>query len=139
MVNIHEYLANDAERIHITQQHIDEYREAHEGRKKWGRSRHGYSMVGIHPHENNPYCKVCDEEYQVGDEVYKFYVGRGYLIYYHIDCFNSANSNRQRSILYQDRAVRSRPVPVAVKREETEFEKFIRLLRKQHGHGVKIG
>jgi len=121
MLNIREYLSNQAERIHITQQLIDEYQEAHEGRKKWGRPGLQYSKRGIHPHENYPYCKICDGEYQVDEEVYKFYVGRGYIIYYHIDCFNNTKESRQRAILYQDRAARKRPVY----RKRTKHEKFM--------------
>lgn len=104
-LDIRQYLAEEAETGTMTQEYIDWYKKEHKGREKWGKV--SYSKTGSHPFGSSPFCKLCWKKFEIGDFVYKFYVG-GHEICYHINCFDDAQESMQRNIIYQDRAARRR-------------------------------
>ena len=85
----------------------------------------------------------------MGDDIYVFMLHkRAYPKFYHMKCFSETRESRQRGVIYQDRAYRKRDPGITIEEwieadeyEPTEFEKFEKAFRKQHGHepGFKIG
>jgi len=130
---IRNYLAEEAHKGIISQELIDDYREAHKDRLRWGRGK--LSIRDIHPHGNNPFCNICNIKIQPGDYVYYFHV-RAILIY-HVDCFDDdTGEKKQLSICYQDRAYRKR---LEAKREMDDSEKFEKWALEKRRSGISIG
>ena len=105
-LDIEYYLAINAQRYVVTQELLDWYKDAHRGREKWG-IEVKYTKQGIHPHGSNLFCDTCDENMEIDEEVYIFFVGRSQL-FYHVGCFENESESKQRNILYQDRARRKK-------------------------------
>jgi hypothetical protein len=95
------------ERKEVTKDWIERYREKHKSRAQEVRLKGGL-VKPRHPHRNLPYCNICDEDFEVGDESYKLYVG-GHEVRYHIDCIlHNLNTNKVKNIVSQDRGYRER-------------------------------
>ena len=100
---ITDYLANSAERLLLPPELIEVYREGHKNRLKWGT---GPWSANDPIHKNNPFCNICDVEFEPMDDVYIFQVRA--TLFYHVECFNDTRWRKQLSIIYQDRAYRKR-------------------------------
>lgn len=59
-------------------------------------------------HENRPYCLICDEEFEEGEEYFRLVVGNHY-VWYHVWCIEKDfKKTRVQNILRQDRAYRQK-------------------------------
>lgn len=97
----------ELERVNITREWIDWYREEHKSR-----ARETYLNGGLikprHKHWNNPFCTICDKDIEEGNECFLLYVG-GYALAYHSECVTEFQSSKKvQNIIAQDRAYRKR-------------------------------
>ena len=101
----------------------------------------------MYRHGSNPFCKICDTDFVVGDEVYEFMLSRNIGgIFYHVDCFPQMRESGQRNIIYQDRAYRRKlkaqeeppkePLPDYIIDLREKSDKLSEELRKKHGSTV---
>ena len=75
------------ERTVISEHWMGEYRREHISRAFEVRLKGGL-IKPRHPHRNNPYCNICDEDYEELDLGYRLYVG-GRPVVYHVDCIEA--------------------------------------------------
>ncbi len=64
----------ELEKIVVSDRWIDEYRREHISRAFEVRLKGGL-IKPRHPHRNNPYCNICDRDYEELDLGYRLYVG----------------------------------------------------------------
>ncbi len=100
---ITDYLANHAEKIPLYPELIQAYRKSHKNRLKWGKRKWS---VNDPKHKNNPFCNICDVDFNPYEIVYIFYVRA--LLIYHVECFYETGWRKQLSVIYQDRAYRKK-------------------------------
>lgn len=97
----------ELERVNITREWIDWYREEHKSR---ARETHlsGGLIKPRHRHWNNPYCTICDVDIKEDDECFILYVG-GHALAYHSECVAEFQSSKKvQNIIAQDRSYRER-------------------------------
>ncbi len=93
------------EKIVIKEKWIEQFRKDHISRAFEVKLKGGL-IKPRHPHRNNPYCNICNEEYVEWDLGYRLYVG-GNPVVYHIDCIEANwNSKKVKNIVAQDRGYR---------------------------------
>ncbi len=93
------------ERIVISDRWMEEYRKEHISRAFEVRLKGGL-IKPRHPHRNNPYCNICDKEYEELDLSYRLYVG-GRPVVYHVDCIEAnLDTKKVKNIIAQDRGFR---------------------------------
>jgi hypothetical protein len=95
------------ERTVISEDWMGEYRREHISRAFEVRLKGGL-IKPRHPHRNNPYCNICDEDYDELDLGYRLYVG-GRPVVYHVDCIEAnLDTKKVKNIVAQDRGFRKR-------------------------------
>ena len=95
------------EKTVISELWMEEYRKAHISRAFEVRLKGGL-IKPRHPHRNNPYCNICDREYDELDLGYRLYVG-GRPVVYHVDCIEAnIDTKKVKNIVAQDRGFRRR-------------------------------
>ena len=99
-LDIDKYLAEEARRLIVTQEVIDQYKEMRKTRDTPRAGR--YTRWTDYSHGSNPWCKICGEDLVVGDDVFLFYVSG--TIMYHVEHFKNERESKQKNIIYQDRA-----------------------------------
>lgn len=108
------------ERMVVTKDWIERYREEHKSRALEVRLKGGL-VKPRHPHWNLPYCNICDRDFEVGDESYLLYVG-GHEVGYHIDCvLSNLDSDKVKNIVSQDRGYRER-LSLSAHEDEADVE-----------------
>ncbi len=95
------------ERTVISDQWMEEFRKEHISRAFEVQLKGGL-IKPRHPHRNNPYCNICDRDYEELDLGYRLYVG-GRPVVYHVDCIEAnLDTKKVRNIVAQDRGFRRR-------------------------------
>ncbi len=95
------------ERTVISDQWMEEYRREHISRAFEVRLKGGL-IKPRHTHRNNPFCNICDRDYEELDLGYRLYVG-GRPVVYHVDCIEASwDTKKVKNILAQDRGFRRR-------------------------------
>ncbi len=95
------------EKVVISENWMEEYRQKHISRAFEVRLKGGL-IKPRHPHRNNPYCNICDKEYEELDLGYRLYVG-GRPVVYHVDCIEAnLDTKKVKNIMAQDRGFRRR-------------------------------
>lgn len=105
MLDIDLYLEEKANRAIVGEKFITWFKEKHKTRDipKHGR----YTRHTDYTHGSHPYCKICNEDLEIGDEIFLFYIYR-WQVPYHVSCFLDARESKQRNIIYQDRSMRKK-------------------------------
>jgi hypothetical protein len=97
----------ELERKIITKEWIDQYRQEHKSRARETRL-HGGLIKPRHRHWNSPFCTICDEELDEGDDCFLLYVG-GRAVAYHAQCIiENQKTKKVCNIISQDRGFRKK-------------------------------
>jgi hypothetical protein len=97
----------ELEKIVISEKWIEEYRRVHKSRALEVRLKGGL-IKPPHPHRNQPFCNICDKDFEEWDVGYRLYVG-GLSLVYHVDCIMKTwDSKKVSNIVAQDRGYRRR-------------------------------
>ena len=95
----------ELEKVVVSDRWIEEFRKKHISRAFEVRLKGGL-IKPRHPHRNQPYCNICDEDYEHYDVGYRLYVG-GHPVVYHSDCIQTNwDTKKVRNIVAQDMGFR---------------------------------